>query len=221
LDNYIALDILPKITMINETGVGSYNALVNLLPHYPFFLQVHDYTLSGETFNIGDGPFADQGDYHVNIASLLMLGKWFDFLKENDVYDNSRIIIVSDHGRNYHEGMPDNIILPNKTELVNYRALLLVKDFYAKGNLAFDDIFMTNADVPLIALEGIVENPVNPFTGKVLTSDKADGAIITSSLQWKPRKNAYTHRIEPNEWLHVHSNIFDIKNWRVLTIEEF
>jgi len=221
LDNYIALDILPEMTVINEDGLNSYIALVNQLPHYPFFLQAPDYILSNEISSKGEGPFADQEDYHVNIASLLMLGKWFDFLKKNDAYDNTRIIIVSDHGRNYHEGMPDNIILPNNMGLVNYQALLLVKDFYAKGNLTIDDTFMTNADVPLIALEGIVENPVNPFTGKVLMSEKADGAIITSSFQWQPRKNAYTHRINPTEWMHVHTNIFDIKNWSVFTVEEF
>jgi hypothetical protein len=220
LDNYIALDVLPEITLIDDTSVGSYNALVNLLPHYPVFLQAPDYNLPGETAEKGNSPFAEQRDYHVNIASLLLLGKWFDFLKENGVYNNSRIIIVADHGRNYHSILPDNIFLPNKTRLVNYNALLLVKDFYAKENMKVNDTFMTNADVPLIALEGIVENPVNPFTGKVLTSDKKDGVTITSSLQWRPRKDANFHSIKPNEWLHIHTNIFDLENWSAINIEE-
>ncbi|MBQ9538830.1 MAG: YidC/Oxa1 family membrane protein insertase, partial [Treponema sp.] len=34
--------------------------------------------------------------YEVNCAALLRLGEWFAFLKENSVWDNSRIIIVSD-----------------------------------------------------------------------------------------------------------------------------
>jgi hypothetical protein len=36
--------------------------------------------------------------YHVAMAALLLRGKWFDFLLENGVYDNTRIIIAPDHG---------------------------------------------------------------------------------------------------------------------------
>ena len=34
--------------------------------------------------------------YQVNMAAFLKLGEWFDYLRENGVYDNTRIIIVSD-----------------------------------------------------------------------------------------------------------------------------
>ena len=37
--------------------------------------------------------------YHVNMATFIQLGKWFDYLRENGVYDNTRIILVSDHAR--------------------------------------------------------------------------------------------------------------------------
>ena len=39
------------------------------------------------------------------------------------------------------------------------------------GDTAFkvDRRFMTNADVPLLAMEGLVEHPVNPFTGQAMT----------------------------------------------------
>ncbi len=36
--------------------------------------------------------------YQSNMASLTALGEWFDFLKENNCWDNTRIVIVSDHG---------------------------------------------------------------------------------------------------------------------------
>lgn len=32
------------------------------------------------------------------MAAMLRLGEWFDYLREEGVYDNTRIILVSDHG---------------------------------------------------------------------------------------------------------------------------
>ena len=40
--------------------------------------------------------------YHANAAALLRLGEWFDWMREQGVYDNTRIIIVSDHGRDLY-----------------------------------------------------------------------------------------------------------------------
>ena len=73
---------------------------------------------------------------------------------------------------------------------------------------------MTNADVPLLALEGLVKNPVNPWTGKILQSDKSNGVCITTSHLWRTSshfKNQYN--IKPEQWLYVHDNIFDPANW--------
>ena len=36
--------------------------------------------------------------YQSNMAAMLQLGRWFDYLRENGVYDNTRIIVMSDHG---------------------------------------------------------------------------------------------------------------------------
>ena len=63
--------------------------------------------------------------------------------------------------------------------------MLLFKDFNASGKLTEDDTFMTNTDTPSLLLKGLVENPVNPFTGKIIPLDthalKKDGVIISIS----------------------------------------
>jgi YidC/Oxa1 family membrane protein insertase len=43
LDNYIALDILPDMTLISENKNNSYNVLSNDLTHVPYYLQAPDY----------------------------------------------------------------------------------------------------------------------------------------------------------------------------------
>jgi len=208
LDQYIALNILDRITEIKTDKFDTYTAIANGLPHARSILQPPDY-IPAEDIIRGNGPFADDDVYHVNAAALLLLGKWFDFLKESGVYDNTRIIIVSDHGTHSHY-LQDNFILPDDIVITAYTPIFLVKDFNQHGSLSIDDSFMTNADVPIIALEGIVKNPVNPWTGKIIKSDKEDGITLTTSHSYL---NTKEFEIKPNEWLHVHTNIYNLDNW--------
>jgi arylsulfatase A-like enzyme len=161
------------------------------------------------------------------MAAFLLLGKWFDFLKENGVYDNTRIIIVSDHGRNVVTHLEDGVILPNGEMLEMYQALLLVKDFDAPplsaqsvspGELPVDRTFMTNADVPVLATRGLIPSAKNPFTGKIFQSEKADGITLTTNFLWNIEqhfKNMYN--IKPGEWLYVREDIFKPENWSQAT----
>jgi hypothetical protein len=97
---------------------------------------------------------------------------------------------------------------------VIYKALLLVKDFDASGDLTVDDSFMTNADVPLILTRDLIENPVNPFTQKPMLSNKEDGAVITTSYRGEPSNHGkYQFTIKDDEWFYVHDDIFDPNNW--------
>jgi hypothetical protein len=213
LNNYIALDILPDITEINEETYYSYTALTNNLTHDP---HLPGHIPSIKITNNGNGFLSDEIPYYSNVSAFVLLGKWLDYFKDNNVYDNTRIIIVSDHGVAINSKMADNILLPNGDHLEYLAALLFVKDFDSKGILSINDSFMTNADVPLIALDGVVENPVNPWTGKIIENKKDDGIILTSTIFWfvpDLLTNGYSFNIKPDEWLHVHTNIFDPENW--------
>jgi len=207
---YVMLEILDSITEIKTDKFDTYTAIANDMPHLSYYLQLQPPGyVPVKDIIIGNGPFVNDEIYHVNAAALLLLGKWFDFLKESDVYDNTRIIIVSDHGTNSHY-LKDNFILPGDIVISFYTPIFLVKDFNQHGSLSIDDSFMTNADVPIIALEGIVMNPVNPWTGKIIKSDKEDGITITTSHSYF---NTKEFEIKPNEWLHVHTNIYNLDNW--------
>ena len=73
---------------------------------------------------------------------------------------------------------------------------------------------MTNADVPSLALEGIIDKAVNPFTGKVINSDEktAHEQFISLSNDWEIAKNngnTYT----ASKWVSVKDDIWDKENW--------
>jgi len=216
IDDYAYLNILDKITSISENG-NTYTAIYSHLPHSTAILQAPDYVPVQTVTNRGLSILANDGRFHLMTASFLLLGKWFEYLKENGVYDNTRIIIVADHGRG-SSGFSGNIKLPNGESLQSYNPLLMIKDFNSKGNPESSNVFMTNGDVPILALDGIVKEPVNPFTKKPLQPDKNNGIVITTiGAVSTYRHNKYSYNIAKNQWLYVKDNIFDPANWKTVT----
>jgi hypothetical protein len=166
------------------------------------------YTLDGKSLNMETEQ--QMIHYYTNMAVMLRLGAWFDYLRQEGVYDNTRIIIVSDHGTPYRWRGPNSIYYTDEDtgeeknlDIRRFQCTLMCKDFDAKGFTVNDD-FATNADVPAIALEGIVDNPVNPFTGNAIT--RGDESLL-------PLEVARTseHNITKNN-----GNTFTRSNWFVL-----
>jgi hypothetical protein len=214
LNNYAALDFLPSITGINDAEENTFIAFVNELPHEPAFLQAPDYIPLPNVTNHGDSKFSDNALYHVNAASLRLIGSWLEYLKQNEIYDNTRIIIVADHGADVETGLfsPSEKI-PFNREF--YNPLLMVKDFAMNFPLRFDSAFMTNADVPSLAFMNLISNPHNPFTGNPVNDiPKQEPLYITTSPKWMPNEhNANTFKIADSEWYRVHSDIFNADCW--------
>ena len=99
----------------------------------------------------------------------------------------------------------------------------MVKDFNADFDLITDNQFMTNADVPHLVTDGIVQNLINPFTGDKMLMEKENGAFIAfyiSDLEYWKMIRETGNIIPRDEWLHVHTNIFDPANWSVTNIKD-
>ena len=80
--------------------------------------------------------------------------------------------------------------------------------------------FMTNADTPTIAFKDIVENPVNPFTGKKINSDEktAHPQIVTNSSSGSVKhNNGYTYKLGLGKVFSVHDDIFNPDNWKLIS----
>jgi membrane protein insertase Oxa1/YidC/SpoIIIJ len=211
IDHYTSLDFLPLLTDFKPAKDDTFTVIYNQLPHEAAYLRVPDYVPAAKPGGKGSGPFAGEKEFHVNTAALMLLGKWLDFLRENGAYDNTRIVVVSDHGDNLESPFPGNIVLPKGMRVETYNPLMLFKDFDAAGEAPWqDNQFMTTADVPFLNLSGIVADPVNPFTGFPLTQRKEGGVTITTAGSWMPK---YVLDSGKNDWLRVHDNIFDPANW--------
>ena len=220
IDSYTSLYYLNDITEITNENEDYCTIMVNDLTHDSSLLELPDYTPSNYIGVNNLSMFPDDAGYHCQMAAFLLLAKWFEFLKENNVYDNTRIIIASDHGRKYKSPFPDRITVPDGADVDRYTALLMVKDFNDKADFITDNRFMTNADVPSIAINGLTDNVVNPFSGRELMRRKADNALITTAVVLTPfNQKKYGLKIRNNEWLYVHDNIYDPANWTSVTVD--
>ena len=224
MSNYNELKQLADITGINNDASGCFTLMSNDTPHEPALLQLpgyepemsvdnsqfsYDYSLNGLTMKMD--TIQQVTHYHSNMATYMMLGNWFDYLRKIGVWDNTRIILVSDHGR----GLSQFDELMGEDDYLKATCLLMVKDFNS-NEFTVDETFMTNADTPYLAFRKTVNEPINPATGnKLAQADNKDDVHITFSTDyniWENNGNVFSK----GPWYSVSDNIFNKNNWKYL-----
>lgn len=210
---YSILYYLPEIMQVNSDK-PTLSILTNECTHS--FEDISMYKIEP------DFPYSNEdAGYKVNTVALIQIGEFADYLRKQGIYDNTKIIVVSDHGigRNIKDFETPAF---NGYQKDHLNPVLLVKDFNSdtNGTVKVDDKFMTNADVPYLALKGIVENPVNPFTKNPINENyKRDGIIATKGDIFMPyhSKSEYEFTIDNDDWIHIKDNIFIDSNWEKYT----
>jgi arylsulfatase A-like enzyme len=177
-------------------------------------MQAPDYIPATIVTNKGDGEFSDNPYYHSNIAVFSLLCDFLKHLQANGIYDNTRIIVVSDHGGSVLTDRSD-FILPTGEYRQSYSALLMVKDFNERHDFTNDYTFMTNADVSLLTTKDLIPNAANPFTGKLLESKKS-GKLAIATIPAFITHPGNKYQVADNEWLYVHDDVFKPENWETV-----
>ena len=215
IENYAILDSIKDLINIEEKG-NNYNILHNNTTHEPhYFLPSLIPTVNSNYIDTNDLKiYKDTNSvkhFYANAASMKSVAKIIDFLKQNDIYNNTKIIIISDHGYRVNSKYFDK---PNMKFIALYNALLMYKDFNSKGRLTINTNFMTVADMPYLATRHI-KGIKNRFNNKIITNDyKTNGANIIRIRSWKPEKqNSNTYDF--NTYYHVKNNILNTNNWKL------
>ncbi len=232
MQSYDTLLNLPTMSTITDNNENTFLFISNDLTHEPMLLQEPDYTptykvdnadydvahsnrftVDGKTLIVSNT--SQMAHYHSNMAAFIQIGNWLDFLRENEVYDNTKIIIVADHGLALFQSEELNFADSNfsDTNAQEFFPLLMVKDFNSEGFTTSND-FMTHADVPTLATQGTIDNPINPFTGKPINSDEkyAHNQFIIVSNDWVVTKNN-GNTFLPARWISIKNNLWDKNNW--------
>jgi len=229
IGGYFVLKNLPDITKVTNDKTNTFVMLDNDTTHDVTLLQEPEYeplenvdneaydqqhadrfSLDGQTLQMDDPE--DYMHYQSMMASFIQLGAYFDYLRECGVYDNTRIILVSDHGSNIH--LLEDSFLEDGVNIYSFNCLMMVKDFNASG-FAMSDEFMTNADTPTVAMEGLLEHPVNPYTNKPISSDaKSEETMHIFKGGNIDIKSNNGYRFEDNQWYGLKNHEpWNVENW--------
>ena len=228
IENFAVLLNLDEMTTISDGSDNNFLMMANEATHSACLLQQPDYvpqlyvdntaydvdmesryTVDGVTMNMSDQYRVIH--YHANIATFIQLGKWFDYLRENGVYDNTRIILVSDHAR----GLGQFDITCEGQDMEFYFPLLMVKDFDSKG-FTVNTESMTNADTPAIATKGLIDNPTNPFTGNPINSEPKFGIRYIYYTDFISAADNSGNTFENGRWYSLDGDPHDPKSWKYI-----
>ena len=229
---WYALENLVNKSSINNDNSNNFWLISNELTHnednviYPYgtFSPIYNDIIEANSYpEIYDrnGNKFDGFLPHLSteITAYNQFAKFLEYLKDNDIYDNTRIIITSDHGTG---GEGFDYAVKSKGGKINvnpiqYNSSLLFKDFNSRGTLKISDEFMSNADTPYMAFDNLITKPVNPFLHKDFTT--LDKTSITEIDIYSGSKgfNAsnYIKDYTFNNYVASVSkgDIFDLNNW--------
>ena len=252
LNYLVAFKNMDKMTGASKTDKNQAIIINNAMTHEAYMLSYPDFEITRDRTKFADESkihimattsdveYYNYWDKHLNfydyydscVRATIDLGNWLDYLRKIKVYDNTRIIITSDHG------IPPSIIYEKKFEnnnnnaskyktatkefwftTLSYNPTLLYKDFKSKGNLKVSNSFMTNADTPYLAMHGLIKNMKNPYTGKVINNkykDRDKFFIAYETQPWEPINHIDEYQYETlnRTFLSLEGkNIFDLDKW--------
>ena len=227
--SYSILDRLPEMTEISDASEAPFFIeFNNNATHNPVFLRLPDYVYSEDAEDY-DRDYIDShpdyvakmdeliGDmyrkmsYQTNAGAIRLLGEWFDYLRECGVYDNTRIIIASDHGYPYFDF--DNMLAGDDYNAEVFSCVLMCKDFDSHGFMA-DEALMTNADVPALTTNGLLTDCTNPYTGSPFILDPSKESVTAVlSKEW----NLGTGNTYPYTNLYqIQADVMDADNYTII-----
>ncbi|ULQ58708.1 hypothetical protein K7I13_09080 [Brucepastera parasyntrophica] len=176
-----ALDVFPNLYYLKDLclvddGSDTLNIFMNETTHEEGAYTADLIPVSGQIQYSKEeiekfGSYGNVSYMYAFLAAMKSITVWIDYLKDMDVYDNTRIIIVSDHGGTFRNSLFE------EERMERYNPLLIVKDRDTRGPLAVSDEFMTNADVPTFVVRDIPD-PVNPYLGLPINSEEKNGPLF-------------------------------------------
>ncbi len=218
--------IMKEKSNLNLSELNEYN-FVRALPlisdtgsNEPNFIYIHS-LYTHDPWNLIDQQnnfIRGVTPYECQLAFTHSFANWIRWMKENDVYDNTKIILVSDHGPSWwhFNGEYDTtapIVWTDEDKIslerfLHLNPLLMVKEYHSSSPMKLDWRLMSNADVSAIAFG---ENDPTK-------TDSVSRTIQTFYTTWhqdlKTRtKYELKHAFEIKDW------VYDLNNWTPINNE--
>ena len=211
LNNLSLLDGLSTTSSSRITKENTFKFFINELTHVPWSLNAQ---CKPSTIGKGSGNEKERNKngtfsahLHVEYCALESVITFLNWLKDNGIYDNTMVILVSDHGRKDSAQVFETWGKPYPIDL---HSLLMVKPFEQRGELVIDTQSLTaNWDVPVMILNEIDLTNTYPWKDKKRTRDHVSGEWQRS----RHPKNNYDIKVHYK----IQGSMFDVSNWKRLS----
>jgi len=224
LKYYAVLDFLTELSKTDNDPDNRFIYLSNNLPHEPHTINMNfEYEPTGKVsypkniYNKFNKSINALKHLYTDTATLRLVRDWLDWMKKNGIYDNTRIILVSDHGRDVYNPFYDKQKIPKtrkKAHPAYFNNLLMFKDFKSHGELKTEKDFMSSLDVPYLAMKDIIEG-TNPFTGNKIEIQENKLPFMVYDTQWRNEKQG-KYEYKYHEKYEVSKDISKISNWKII-----
>ena len=214
IDNLAYIDLLPKISSANGEE-NRFFYIHNDLPHIPFGIDSRGNPVKNEFPDNNDiaNLYSTRAAYYSARKFIDVMGNWFNWMRENNVYDNTMIIILSDHGNSSRD---NDIRLPeqlNNARVIGdtsrAQALLLVKGIGERGAVKVSSARVSSADITAILT---AETDIHFSSDKDPRQIAEDRELIYSYIDSISFLNRDSMRYRSYS---VRGSIFDSDSWNI------
>ena len=154
--------------------------------------------------------------YSNHICYVKNLASWLKWFKDSGIYDNTKIIIVSDHGNG---GLGAPLVDLPRRELRNSHIFFMVKDFNAKGKLKIDSTtFVSNSDAMAVACDEI-DSKCPKISPSFIKHPIPNRELIFTLVDGGSGRQTNT-KFDVILQYRVKNSIFDLSNWIDITNTE-
>ena len=197
--DYLFIHSLPQMSSVAEHGKNRFIHVWSDTLIAPFYLDKDCRPPKRLNFD----PYAMEARIANTGCFLNALSRWFDWMKSAGIYDNTKIVIASDHGSGEYGPIWNKYaVMP----------LLMVKDFNERGRLKTSDNLMYNADVPAIicsAFGGCPEAGVD--TTKYTQNQRT--LIYSVTKHGNIDFSRKSRKFEIDRYYEITGNVHDMTQW--------
>ena len=208
-----------------QSDKPTFKYITSMITHYPFNVNANLELV------LGDPIFSRKGQLtkidgvipehvYVEAFSLNAIAKWIKWLKDSSIYDNTMIVLVSDHGASDSRSLSTSFNLDVKGEYKigtnqgypgSPHGLLMVKDFHNNAPFSVSKKQMSSADVPSIVcsvIDGCQHIPNDPRY-----SNRERVIEHSTIVNWSPKRHPKNKYNEATRY-RISGSMFNKENWK-------
>ncbi|QOQ91769.1 YidC/Oxa1 family membrane protein insertase [Helicobacter cinaedi] len=210
-----ALPLIVRNLNVDSTS-KTFKYIHTMHTHYPFALNkdcMPEMDTQSQLPQQYRAFFLNIHHYDNEVCAMKETKILLDFLKDNGIYDNTMIVLVSDHSYN---DLPTHN-MPNQASFGNNpNPLLMIKKLKSNGDLKTDMRLMSNADVYGILCDEVMGGGGCNVSNILKNYPQERQIIHTRNIHWTSEAQRADHLMFEKIWL-IKDSVLDPKNFTDIT----